>query len=55
MDERRNHEEKKDAAIRNCLKEVETVLRGDVKYGAITIVIQDGIPIQLDTLEKRRF
>ena len=44
----------KDNAVENCLKEVKSILK-DLKYGTITIVVQDGIPIQLDTTEKKRF
>ncbi len=45
---------KKEASIRQCLNEVEKILNSDLKYGTVTIVVQDGIPIQLDTTEKRR-
>lgn len=44
----------KDNAVEACLKEVRNVLK-QLKYGTITIVVQDGIPIQLDTTEKKRF
>ena len=46
---------KRETAINQCLKEVEDVLKSDLKYGSVTIVIQDGIPIQLETTEKKRF
>lgn len=46
--------ENKDHAVETCLKEVKSILK-DLKYGTITIVVQDGIPIQLDTTEKKRF
>lgn len=44
----------KEAAVETCLNEVRSIL-GNLKYGTITIVVQDGIPIQLDTTEKKRF
>lgn len=40
--------------IENCLNEVRSILN-NLKYGTITIVVQDGMPIQLDTTEKKRF
>lgn len=43
----------KDAAVEKCLNEVKTALE-NLKYGTITIVVQDGIPIQIDTTEKLR-
>ena len=49
-----NKEIAKTNTIENCLKEVRSILK-DLKYGTITIVVQDGIPIQLDTTEKKRF
>ena len=51
----RTANDKKDAAIKQCLKEVESILKSNLKYGTVTIVVQDGIPIQLDTTEKKRF
>jgi hypothetical protein len=44
----------KNVAIENCLSEVKNALN-DLQFGTITIVVQDGIPIQLDTTEKKRF
>lgn len=44
----------KESAVETCLDEVKNILK-DLKYGTITIVVQDGIPIQLDTTEKKRF
>lgn len=46
--------ESKEAAVEKCLNEVRDIL-DNLKYGTITIVVQDGIPIQLDTTEKKRF
>lgn len=46
--------ENKENAVETCLNEVRSILN-DLKYGTITIVVQDGIPIQLDTTEKKRF
>jgi hypothetical protein len=40
--------------VEKCIEEVKNAL-DDLKYGTITIVVQDGIPIQLDTTEKKRF
>lgn len=40
--------------IETCLNEVKSILK-NLKYGTITIVVQDGIPIQLDTTQKKRF
>lgn len=47
--------EKRALAIKQCLKEIEEILNSELKYGSINIIIQDGIPIQIDTTEKRRF
>ena len=47
--------EKGALAIKQCLKEIEEILNSELKYGSINIIIQDGIPIQIDTTEKRRF
>lgn len=44
----------KENAVKTCLDEVKDILK-NLKYGTITIVVQDGIPIQLDTTEKKRF
>jgi hypothetical protein len=44
----------KENAVEKCLEEVRNAL-ADIKYGTVTIVVQDGIPIQLDTTEKKRF
>lgn len=46
--------ENKEHTIETCLNEVKSILK-DLKYGTITIVVQDGIPIQLDTTQKKRF
>lgn len=43
----------KELAVESCLNEVKNILK-DLKFGTITIVVQDGIPIQLDTTEKKR-
>lgn len=47
--------EKKDISVKKCLAEVEKILISDLKYGTVTIVVQDGIPIQLDITERKRF
>jgi hypothetical protein len=44
----------KESTVEKCIEEVKNAL-DDLKYGTITIVVQDGIPIQLDTTEKKRF
>lgn len=49
-----NKENARVYTIENCLNEVRDILN-DLKYGTITIIVQDGIPIQLDTTEKKRF
>lgn len=43
----------KDAVVEKCLNEVKSALES-LKYGTITIVVRDGIPIQIDTTEKLR-
>lgn len=48
-------QKKREDAVRKCLSEVERILRSELKYGTVTIVIQDGLPIQIDTTEKKRF
>ena len=49
-----NKESTQENTIETCLNEVRSILK-NLKYGTITIVVQDGIPIQLDTTEKKRF
>jgi hypothetical protein len=36
------------------LREIEEALRG-LRFGTVTIVVQDGVVIQLERTEKRRF
>ncbi len=55
MERSKEQEEKRETAIRECLREVETQLRGGMRYGTLTVVIQDGIPVGIDRTEKRRF
>lgn len=43
----------KEYAVEACLKEIRKVLN-DIKFGTVTIVVQDGVPIQLDITEKKR-
>lgn len=45
--------ENKELAVETCLKEVRQVLN-NIKFGTVTIVMQDGVPIQLDITEKKR-
>lgn len=49
-----NNKNTQEKTIEACLNEVRGILK-DLKYGTITIVVQDGIPIQLDTTQKKRF
>lgn len=46
--------DRKEFAVENCLQEIKAILNSDLKYGNITIVVQDGLPIQIDTTEKKR-
>jgi len=48
-------EEKKEAQIRTCLKRVEEILRREIEFGTVTIIVQNGVPIQIDKTEKQRF
>lgn len=43
----------KELAVEKCLREVRQTL-GTMQYGTITIVVQDGLPIQIDKTEKTR-
>ncbi|MGN1194299.1 MAG: YezD family protein [Acutalibacteraceae bacterium] len=43
----------KEDVVEKCLNEVKNALDG-LKYGTVTIIVQDGIPIQIDTTEKTR-
>lgn len=45
---------RKNEAIENCLSEIKAILNSDLKYGTITVVVQDGLPIQIDTTQKKR-
>lgn len=49
-----NTPNKKSEAIENCLNEIKSILNSDLKYGTITVVVQDGLPIQIDTTQKKR-
>ena len=46
---------KKDAQIRTCLARVEEILRREMQFGTVTIIVQNGVPIQIDKTEKQRF
>ena len=46
---------KKDAQIRTCLARVEEILRCEMQFGTVTIIVQNGVPIQIDKTEKQRF
>ncbi|MBR1810915.1 MAG: YezD family protein [Clostridia bacterium] len=48
-------QDKREAAIQKCLREIESELHSALKYGTLTIVVQDGIPVQIDKTEKKRF
>jgi hypothetical protein len=48
-------EEKKEAQILTCLKRVEEILRHEMEFGTVTIIVQNGVPIQIDKTEKQRF
>ena len=48
-------EEKKETQIRRCLKRVEEILRHEMEFGTVTIIVQNGVPIQIDKTEKQRF
>ena len=48
-------EEKKETQIRTCLKRVEEILRHEMEFGTVTIIVQNGVPIQIDKTEKQRF
>ena len=45
---------RKSEAVENCLDEIKKILNSDLKYGTITVVVQDGLLIQIDTTEKKR-
>jgi hypothetical protein len=45
-----------DADLRNIgeeLRQIGEALRG-LRYGAVTVIVQDGVVIQIDRMEKRR-
>jgi hypothetical protein len=39
--------------VRQPLREIEEALRG-LQFGQVTIVVQDGLVVQVERLEKRR-
>jgi hypothetical protein len=39
---------------RNALRYVEEALRG-LQFGALTIIVQDGVVVQVERTERRRF
>ena len=44
----------KERAADWALRQIEEALRG-VQYGQVTVVIQDGVVVQVERTEKRRF
>ena len=42
-----------DAALTADLNQIRDALRG-LRYGTVSIIIQDGVVVQIDRLEKRR-
>jgi hypothetical protein len=42
-----------DGEIRSALQQVEHALRG-LQFGTVTVIVQDGVPIQVERTEKRR-
>ena len=43
-----------DRGHRAALRHVEEALRG-LRYGAVTIIVQDGVVVQVERTERRRF
>jgi hypothetical protein len=43
-----------DRSNRGALRYVEEALRG-LQYGALTIIVQDGVIVQVERTERRRF
>ena len=43
-----------DRGHRAALRDVEEALRG-LQYGALTIIVQDGVVVQVERTERRRF
>jgi hypothetical protein len=44
---------KPDREIGSALQQVEHALRG-LQFGTVTVIVQDGIPIQVERTEKKR-
>jgi len=42
-----------DREITSALQQVEQALRG-LEFGTVTVIVQDGVPIQVERTEKRR-
>jgi hypothetical protein len=42
-----------DRDISSALQQVEHALRG-LQFGTVTVIVQDGVPIQVERTEKRR-
>jgi hypothetical protein len=42
-----------DREISSALQQVEQALRG-LQFGTVTVIVQDGVPIQVERTEKRR-
>ena len=42
-----------DREISSALQQVEHALRG-LQFGTVTVIVQDGVPIQVERTEKRR-
>ncbi len=51
VDQRRAPEERNAEWV---LREVETALRG-LRYGTVTVTVQDGVVIQVERLERKRY
>ena len=50
----RTHGHEPDRGHKVALRYVEEALRG-LQYGALTIIVQDGVVVQVERTERRRF
>jgi hypothetical protein len=54
VDQRRAGPTPEDTNAQWALRELETALRG-LQFGQVTVTVQDGVVVQVERLERKRF
>ena len=53
LDERRQAESRQERRLQQVVSQIEESLRG-LRFGQVTITVQDGVVVQIDRLERTR-